>query len=238
MNFLAHLYLAEPTGIATPPALVGSLMPDLVRGPLPRNLAPEVAAQVARHRRIDRATDTHPAFLEAANLFRPTLGRLAGIAADVCFDAALCRAWPTLHPLPLAEAVRAYHAGLFRGRTHMPPRMRQAVRRMLVQGWLLRYASDAGLAATFVADVAALQPPARPPGRPRARRRARRDARGRPRPAPGAAAGETDLAGRAHTLTAATFRTAGSACSSSSSFVGAAASSLSSMSAVASPPGS
>ncbi len=108
-----------------------------------------MAAQVARHRRIDRATDTHPAFLEAANLFRPDLGRLAGIAADVCLDAAICRAWPTLHPLPLAEAVQAYHAGLFRGRGHAPPRMRQALRRMLVQGWLLRYASDAGLHATF-----------------------------------------------------------------------------------------
>ena len=149
MNFLAHLHLADPAGAAPPAALVGSLMPDLVRGPLPRDLHPEVAAQVARHRRVDRATDAHPAFLEAAALFRPRLGRMAGIAADVSLDAALCRAWPAVHPRPLEEAVRGFHAGLFRGRGFMPPRMRVACRRMIAQGWLLRYASDAGLEATF-----------------------------------------------------------------------------------------
>ena len=149
VNFLAHLYLADPGGVAEPPELVGSLLPDLVRGPLPPDLAPAVAAQVARHRRIDRATDAHPAFLEAAALFRPRMKRLAGIATDVALDAALCRAWPGLHPLPLPEAITAYHAGLFRGRAHMPPRMRQACRRMLVQGWLWRYARPGGLEATF-----------------------------------------------------------------------------------------
>ncbi|BAM03799.1 ACP phosphodiesterase [Phycisphaera mikurensis] len=149
MNFLAHLYLARPRGVAEPAALVGALMPDLVRGPLPLGLPPAVCSQVRRHRRIDRATDAHPAFLEAAAFFRPRLGRFAGIAADVCLDAALCRAWPGLHPLPLEEAIRRYHGGLYAGRGHMPPRMRAACRRMLRQGWLLRYASRAGLLATF-----------------------------------------------------------------------------------------
>lgn len=149
VNFLAHLLLAAPRGIASPEALVGSLMPDLVRGPLPKNLPDAVAAQVERHRRVDRATDVHPAFLEATALFRPALGRLAGIAVDVSFDAALCRTWSRWHPAPLPAAVRRYEAGLFRGRGHMPPRMRGACRRMLVQGWLGRYATDAGLAATF-----------------------------------------------------------------------------------------
>ena len=149
LNFLAHLHLAAPGGSATPAALVGSLMPDLVRGPLPPGLPPEVAAQVARHRRVDRATDTHPAFLEAAALFRPRLGRWAPVAADVCLDASLCRAWPGVHPVPLEEAVRGFHAGLFRGRGLMPPRMRAACRRMIAQGWLLRYASGPGLEATL-----------------------------------------------------------------------------------------
>lgn len=58
VNFLAHLVLA-PT---TPQGLVGSIAPDLIRGPLPRDLDLLVADAAAEHQRIDRFTDAHPAF--------------------------------------------------------------------------------------------------------------------------------------------------------------------------------
>ncbi len=57
MNFLMHAWLAGDASADR----VGGLIGDFVKGPLPGNLAPDLAAGVALHRRIDSFAETHPA---------------------------------------------------------------------------------------------------------------------------------------------------------------------------------
>ena len=157
MNFLAHLYLADPAvsphpaGIASPLALAGNLMPDLVRGRLPSDLPAQVTAGIFRHRRVDHWTDTHPAFAATRDRLKPTQGRFAGIVADVVYDQVLAHHWPDFHTTPLPDFIAETYARLTQPQAQdiMPPRMRGAITLMVAQDWLGRYRTDEGLRATF-----------------------------------------------------------------------------------------
>lgn len=70
VNFLAHLYLAEPT----PASWIGNLLPDLTTGPTDPDLHPDVIAGAANHRRVDAYTDTHPVFARTRARFRDKHG--------------------------------------------------------------------------------------------------------------------------------------------------------------------
>ncbi len=144
VNFLAHLVLAPQT----PHGLVGSIAPDLIRGPLPKTLHPDVAAAAREHQRIDRFTDTHRAFHRTrqrlAEVIRP---RFAGVLTDVLYDHILASNWPAWRTDRFdvytagCEEVLASHAEL------MPSDMRFVVRKMIDEHWLSSYATADGLHA-------------------------------------------------------------------------------------------
>ncbi|MEM1213672.1 MAG: ACP phosphodiesterase [Planctomycetota bacterium] len=120
MNFLAHFLLAEsltPGTPATPETLLGAVLPDLHRGPLPQSLHPDTTAAVTQHHRIDAFTDTHPAFAHSkARLSRllqhPTAQRFTAITIDILYDHLLCLAWPAYHDAPLADYTASVHQRL------------------------------------------------------------------------------------------------------------------------------
>ncbi len=145
MNFLAHLYLTD----VEPAMMVGGLLPDLVRGPVPRGLRPAVAAGVANHRRVDRFTDAHPCFLRSRARLRPTQGIFSGILIDVFYDHFLSIAWDRLHPEPRSVFIDRAHHGLREHEALMPPPMRPIVRRMIDQQWLTTYDNFDGLHLTL-----------------------------------------------------------------------------------------
>ena len=124
-------------------------MPDLVRGKLPTDLPAAVDEGVHRHRRVDALTDRHPVFGETVAWLRPTQGRFAGIVADVLYDHALAVAWDAYHDTALPAFIAQAYQRLQSVEAEMPERMRFAVRLMVEQDWLGRYATDAGIDATF-----------------------------------------------------------------------------------------
>ncbi|MEM7576486.1 MAG: ACP phosphodiesterase [Planctomycetota bacterium] len=188
MNFLAHLVLADEcpkvgrppgatdsnTGPADHPAafaplpLVGSLFPDLARevpayrgrrGETHPDLPVSIRHGIARHRRIDRITDTHPAFLRTRSRLTSAYGRFAGVVADVLFDHALSLRWdqaaptePCFPPIPRTDFIAAAHIALQTesARVVMPPAMRRTIDAMIEHRWLARYATPLGLERTFL----------------------------------------------------------------------------------------
>jgi len=89
MNYVAHALLAprEPIG------LLGNLLGDFVKGPLPGELAPDLAAAVAQHRAIDRFCDRHPGFVASRRRLFGGFSHYAGVIVDVVFDHLLCADW-------------------------------------------------------------------------------------------------------------------------------------------------
>jgi acyl carrier protein phosphodiesterase len=143
VNFLAHLYLAEDT----PGALIGNLLPDLVRGvgPPSDTLDPTVRAGAERHHRVDVFTDQHPVFRESKARIRGRYGIFSGIIIDVFYDHFLSLEWSRYHPDPLPAFIEHVYR-TFADHTHlMPSVMRPVTERMAAQDWLSSYGSIDGV---------------------------------------------------------------------------------------------
>jgi acyl carrier protein phosphodiesterase len=98
MNFLAHAFLA-----ADDPALVvGGVIGDWIKGPLPGALPADLARGVALHRAIDSHAETHSAFRASRARISPARRRYGGVVVDIVYDHLLARRWHELHPQPLA----------------------------------------------------------------------------------------------------------------------------------------
>lgn len=141
MNFLAHLYLAEPT----PASWIGNLLPDLTTGPTDPDLHPDVLAGAANHRRVDAYTDTHPVFARTRARFRENHGRYSGILTDLFYDHALARRWEHYHHQPLNDFIDQVHNAFTQHAKLMPEPMRPIIVRLIDQGWLRCYATPQGM---------------------------------------------------------------------------------------------
>ena len=119
---------------------VGGLIGDFVKGPLPGNLAPDLAAGVALHRRIDSFAETHPAFRASRARVSAERRRVAGIMVDLFYDHFMAIHWSRFHAAPLS----AYVAGLYRllaDEPCLPERFREFLPRMREEDWLSGYRS-------------------------------------------------------------------------------------------------
>jgi len=141
VNFLAHLYLADPI----PESRVGNMMGDFVKGRAPLlALPPAVRVGVRLHRAVDRLTDDHPIVQRAAARMVPHAGRYAGLVVDVAMDHFLARDWAAWHPQSLALFAAQCHADLRAGRELMSPLMQRVVQRLEDERWLTDIADFAG----------------------------------------------------------------------------------------------
>ncbi|MEP2775244.1 MAG: ACP phosphodiesterase [Luteolibacter sp.] len=147
MNFLAHLYLAEPTD----ESLVGNLLGDFAKG-LPSTLEerfpPGVVRGILQHRAVDAFTDRHPTFSQARRLLSPHRSRLAGIVVDVLYDYFLSTRWPDGDAARL-EFIEHCHGTLLAHDEWLSPQLRAVLPRMISENWLGSYSSIGGLALTF-----------------------------------------------------------------------------------------
>lgn len=109
MNFLAHFWLTDKAQLP----LAGALLGDVLRGALPPQMPPALAAAVTLHRRVDAATDRHPRVVAARAGFPPGARRYSGIVLDLLFDHVLARHWAAYGTQPLPDfadrAARAVH---------------------------------------------------------------------------------------------------------------------------------
>ena len=148
MNYLAHTLLADPT----PHGYVGSLLGDFWHGAPDCAWPAALTHGVLLHRRIDAATDRHPAFVAVRAELPGTLRRYAGIVLDVAFDFVLARQWLRHAALPLREHVDAVNAALIdaAGAPYTPPAFAEFAWRVVEADLLARYGEVATIERAFV----------------------------------------------------------------------------------------
>lgn len=137
MNYLAHLYLAQPTS----DSYYGNLLGDFRQGGLPGATTDAVLAGVQNHLLVDKFTDSHPLVRDARRRFSRRTRRFSGVALDVVFDHYLITAWSQHHAMPFAEFKRLAYTRLSEKLPVMPPVMQQRVSAIINQDWFGHYAS-------------------------------------------------------------------------------------------------
>src|SRR5512146_2863292 len=106
MNFLAHALLAGDV----PALIVGGVVGDWIKGPLPGALPGDLARGVALHRAVDAFSETHPAFRRSRSRVSAERRRYAGVLVDIFYDHLLARDWAAIHRQPLQEYCRTVYA--------------------------------------------------------------------------------------------------------------------------------
>ena len=141
MNFLAHLFLADPD----PGGLIGSILPDLVRGAMHTDLDPDISAAADLHRRIDRFTDAHPLVARSKQRLFDQHGRYTGILIDIHYDHCLASDFSRLAGRSLPDFTRRVYDVFSEHADRMPESMRLPVAHMIEHDWLGSYAKMNGV---------------------------------------------------------------------------------------------
>jgi acyl carrier protein phosphodiesterase len=136
LNFLAHLYLAEPT----PMGLLGSLMGDFVKGPMVGTYPPALVQALRLHRRVDAFTDAHPVVRASRSRVSPQHRRVAGVLTDMFFDHFLARHWSDYAGEPIDAFTHRVYALLDAHHALLPERLQRIAPYMARGDWLGSYA--------------------------------------------------------------------------------------------------
>jgi acyl carrier protein phosphodiesterase len=136
MNYLAHLYLSEPTE----DAWLGSLLGDFVKGPLDERYGEDITRAIALHRKIDSYTDAHPVVLQSKSRISAGRRRYAGIMVDMFYDHFLAKYWREFHDEPLESFTARVYAMLGRQHAILPERLQRMAPNMAQRDWLGSYA--------------------------------------------------------------------------------------------------
>lgn len=141
LNYLAHLYLAQPNADSH----FGNLLGDF-GGKIHRHQLPIAVQQgLENHYLVDRFTDSHIAVKQAKQLFSKQRRRFAGIALDVLFDHFLIRHWSSFNDMPLSQFKQSSYALLNENLSYMPSSMQQVVTRMIQNDWFKKYETIEGI---------------------------------------------------------------------------------------------
>ncbi len=141
MNYLAHIFLAQPTMESR----VGNLLGDFARGVNTEELPEQVLKGLENHRLVDRYTDSHPVVTQLKVLVSPQRRRFAGIILDMAFDHYLIKHWDRFNSVPFEISCNDYYLSLHQGANLMPERMRAVTSRIIEQDWFSSYASIEGI---------------------------------------------------------------------------------------------
>lgn len=144
MNFLAHLFLAEPTDESR----IGGILADFTVGrieALRKHYGPEIARGIQRHRDIDRFTDSHPAVLRSIGCLQPEHGIFSGIIVDVVYDYFLLKHWDRFSPESVEDFLATAYQSLQRMEWDFPEKYQYVIPRMIASDWLLSYRTLAGI---------------------------------------------------------------------------------------------
>jgi acyl carrier protein phosphodiesterase len=142
MNFLAHALLAGDE----PALIVGGVVGDWIKGPLPGALPDDLAEGVALHRAIDSFAETHPAFQQSRARISAPRRRYAGVFVDIFYDHLLAQHWATLDHRPLADYCATVYALIEKRLPDLPAPAHAALRLMASEDWLSSYARIDGIA--------------------------------------------------------------------------------------------
>lgn len=142
MNFLAHLYLADPNAGAR----IGNLIADSVKGHEALAQLPEsIQRGVIQHREVDRYTDSHPVVMRSRKRFSPRWNRVSGILIDVYFDHCLAIEWKTYCEVPLRDFLDASYPQLLSASEVLPDHLQNMMQRLVSEDLLMTYAKLSGI---------------------------------------------------------------------------------------------
>ncbi len=136
MNYLAHLYLADPT----PESLIGNLLGDFVKGRLgPPGDDDAISRGILLHRKIDAFSNVHPRACCSRNRISSARRRFAGIIIDIFFDHLLARHWNEYSNVELSVFVANVYRVLWERRAILPQRLNAMLVPMIKEDWLQGY---------------------------------------------------------------------------------------------------
>lgn len=142
MNFLAHALLAGDD----PALVVGGVVGDWIKGPLPGSLPPNLARGVALHRAIDSHAETRPAFRRSRARVSAPRRRYAGVLVNIFYDHLLADDWEARHHLPFAEFRYGVYREISARLTDLPEHAHLGLQLMATQDWFHSYARIQGIA--------------------------------------------------------------------------------------------
>ena len=142
MNFLAHALLAGDA----PALVVGGVVGDWIKGPLPGRLPADLARGVALHRAIDSHAEAHPAFRQSRARMSAARRRYAGVLVDIFYDHLLAADWAALHHQPFADYRHGAYRQIAARSAELPDHSRVPLKMMAEQDWFLSYARVEGIA--------------------------------------------------------------------------------------------
>lgn len=146
MNFLAHALLAGDT----PALIVGGVVGDWIKGPLPGALPGDLARGVALHRAIDSHAETHPAFQQSRARVSAARRRYAGVLVDIFYDHLLARHWATLDARPLHDYCATVYRLIAERQRELPAAAHPVLALMTQEDWLASYAQLDNIADVLV----------------------------------------------------------------------------------------
>lgn len=145
MNWLAHLYLAEPSVEFR----LGALLPDLLPLAQWQHLPAPILRGARCHQMIDAYTDAHPVVRRSIARIPPPLRRFAPILIDVYYDHLLLTDWQR----HTGCAFPAFEADIYHAIDHstgiIPEAARERLARMRAHHWLREYATPEGIERTL-----------------------------------------------------------------------------------------
>ena len=156
MNWLAHLYLSDPS----PAFRIGNLLPDMAPVSALTALPPEFRRGVEQHRRIDSFTDSHPIVRQSIYRVGPSFRRFAGILVDVFYDHFLAREWPAFSSTPLPDFATEIYTSFECLRDDIPPEAYTRLEQMRAGDWLCSYRDLSGVSTALGRIAARLSRPA------------------------------------------------------------------------------
>jgi len=145
MNFLAHAFLAGDI----PALVVGGVIGDWIKGPLPGTLPDDLAKGVALHRAIDSFSEVHPAFRSSRARVSPARRRYAGVLVDIFYDHLLALEWTSRHKQPLSEFSASVYQQIAARMNQIPQTAHRAMAFMAAEDWFVSYSDLDGIATVL-----------------------------------------------------------------------------------------
>ena len=141
MNWLAHIYLSEPT----PEFRLGNILPDFARPNELNHLTSEFQRGIKCHHRIDAFTDRHPIVRQSVCRIPTPHRRFAPILIDLIYDHFLAANWSAYSEIPLPKFTSEIYRSFSMLEPNLPQPATLALTRMAQQDWLTSYETLPGI---------------------------------------------------------------------------------------------
>jgi acyl carrier protein phosphodiesterase len=147
MNWLAHLFLAQPTVESR----LGNLLGDLVKGKERECLNADLQLGLKCHQAIDGFTDRHIIVQRSKQRISPQYRRFAGISIDVFYDHLLATNWERYSNISLEEFTTTIYKSFeeYLNRYTLPEYARKVINCAINEDWLGSYSHLSGVENTL-----------------------------------------------------------------------------------------